>query len=197
MQAMMVASGLYLGAFSAMDTSTRDLLRWFGLLVATPVVFYSARPFFTGALRSLRARRLGMDVPVSIAIALIYAASLVEAVRGGREVYFDSVSMFVFFFCSAATSNCARATVPAISPTPSRGSRPRSPNASAPTAHANASVRRNSLPVTVCMLRKAHRFPPMARSPANAAASTKRCSPASPCLSRKARRRARRRQRAR
>ncbi len=97
MQAMMVASGLYLGAFSAMDTSTRDLLRWFGLLVATPVVFYSARPFFTGALRSLRARRLGMDVPVSIAIALIYAASLVEAVRGGREVYFDSVSMFVFF----------------------------------------------------------------------------------------------------
>ena len=97
MQAMMVASGLYFGAFSAMDATTRDLLRWFGLLVATPVVFHSARPFFAGALRSLRARRLGMDVPVSIAIALIYAASVVEAMRGGREVYFDSVSMFVFF----------------------------------------------------------------------------------------------------
>jgi Cu2+-exporting ATPase len=38
-----------------------------------------------------------MDVPVALAIALIYAASVVEALRGGGEVYFDSVSMFVFF----------------------------------------------------------------------------------------------------
>ncbi len=97
MQAMMYASGLYLGAFDGVDTSTRDLLRWFGLLVATPVVFYAARPFFAGAVRSLRARALGMDVPVALAIALIYAASLIEALRGGAEVYFDSVSMFVFF----------------------------------------------------------------------------------------------------
>ncbi len=97
MQAMMFASGLYFGAFDGIDASTRDLLRWFGLLVATPVVFYSAQPFFAGALRSLRARRLGMDVPVALAIALIFSASVVEALFGGHEVYFDSVSMFVFF----------------------------------------------------------------------------------------------------
>lgn len=97
MQAMMYASALYLGAFDGMDTTTRDLFRWLGLLVATPIVFYSAAPFFAGALRSLRARRLNMDVPVALAIALIYAASLYEAVRGGSEVYFDSIGMFVFF----------------------------------------------------------------------------------------------------
>ena len=97
MQAMMYASALYLGAFDDADTATRDLFRWLGLLVATPVVFYSARPFFAGALRTLAARRLGMDVPVAIAIALIFVASVVEAFRGGAEVYFDSVSMFVFF----------------------------------------------------------------------------------------------------
>ncbi|WHZ11057.1 MAG: heavy metal translocating P-type ATPase [Burkholderiaceae bacterium] len=97
MQAMMYASALYLGAAEAMDPSTRELMRWFGLLVATPVVFYSARPFFQGAWRALRARTLGMDVPVALAIALIYAASLVQALHGGGEVYFDSVSMFVFF----------------------------------------------------------------------------------------------------
>jgi Cu2+-exporting ATPase len=97
MQAMMYASALYLGAFEDMDTTTRDLFRWLGLLVATPVVFYSARPFFSGALRALRGRRLGIDVPVALAIALIYLASIVEALRGGAEVYFDSVSMFVFF----------------------------------------------------------------------------------------------------
>jgi Cu2+-exporting ATPase len=97
MQAMMYASALYFGAAQTMDAATRELMRWFGLLVATPVVFYSARPFFQGAWRSLRARALGMDVPVAIAITLIYAASLAQAVRGGAEVYFDSVSMFVFF----------------------------------------------------------------------------------------------------
>ena len=97
MQAMMYATAIYLGAGQTLDASTRDLLRWLGLLVATPVVFYSARPFFAGALRSLAARRVGMDVPVALAIAAVYAASLIEALRGSGEVYFDSMSMFVFF----------------------------------------------------------------------------------------------------
>jgi Cu2+-exporting ATPase len=97
MQAMMFASALYLGAFEGMDTITRDWFRWLTLLVASPVVFYSAQPFFAGARRNLAARRLGMDVPVALAITLIFGASLVEALRGGAEVYFDSVSMFVFF----------------------------------------------------------------------------------------------------
>lgn len=96
MQAMMYAAALYFGAVERMDAVTRDLFRWLGLLVATPVVFYSARPFFAGAKRSLVAGRLGMDVTVAIAVALIYAASVVEAVSGGADVYFDSVSMFVF-----------------------------------------------------------------------------------------------------
>jgi P-type Cu2+ transporter len=97
MQAMMYSSALYFGVYVGIDGSTRSLFRWLGLLVATPVVFYSARPFFSGARRALAARHLTMDVPVASAIASIYAASLFEAVRGGGQVYFDSVSMFVFF----------------------------------------------------------------------------------------------------
>lgn len=97
MQAMMFAAVLYLGAVDPLDESTRALFRWLGFLVATPVVFYSAQPFFAGAARGLASRRLGMHVPVAIAIAAIYAASLVEALRGSGHVYFDSVSMFVFF----------------------------------------------------------------------------------------------------
>jgi Cu2+-exporting ATPase len=97
MQGMMFAAVLYLGAVDPLDESAQALFRWLGFLVATPVVFYSARPFFAGATRALAARRLGMDVPVAIAIAAIYAASLVEALRGSGHVYFDSVSMFVFF----------------------------------------------------------------------------------------------------
>lgn len=96
MQAMMYAAVLYFGDGNT-AAGTHELFRWLGFLVATPVVFYSARPFFSGAARSLAARRLGMDVPVAAAIAIIYAASLIEALNGGVHVYFDSVSMFVFF----------------------------------------------------------------------------------------------------
>jgi P-type Cu2+ transporter len=97
MQAMMFAAVLYLRGADAVDTTAEALFRWLGFIVATPVVWYSAGPFFAGAARSLAARQLSMDVPVAAAIALIYVASFVEALRGGGHVYFDSVSMFVFF----------------------------------------------------------------------------------------------------
>ena len=76
MQAMMYAVTLYAGAFEGIDPSTRDFFRWIGLLVTTPVVVYAAQPFFAGAWRELRARSLGMDTTIALAIALIYLASL-------------------------------------------------------------------------------------------------------------------------
>ncbi len=97
MQAMMYASALYFGAVEHMDATTRAGLRWLGLLVATPVVFYAAQPFFVGAWRALRAHTLAMDVPVALAVLAVYFASVYAALHGRGEVYFDSVSMFVFF----------------------------------------------------------------------------------------------------
>jgi len=96
MQAMMYAVALYAGAFDGIDPAVRAFLRWMGMLVATPVVLYAARPFFAGALREWRARRLSMDTPVALAIGAIYTGSVVATVFGGAEVYFDSVCMFVF-----------------------------------------------------------------------------------------------------
>lgn len=97
MQVMMVALGLYVGHGQGMQADIRDLLRWVGLAFATPVVFYAAQPFFVSAWRDLRRRRLGMDVPVSLAVGAAYAASLAATLTGDGEVYFDSVTMFVFF----------------------------------------------------------------------------------------------------
>lgn len=93
MQVGMVAVALYSGA----DAGWQVYLRWLSLLIATPVVFFSAKPFFAAARRSLRARHLTMDVPVSLAIGGAYIASCWATVFGGGEVYFDSVSMFTFF----------------------------------------------------------------------------------------------------
>lgn len=97
MQAGMVAVALYAGSFYGIEESWRQLLRWVSLLIVTPVVLFSARPFFSAAGRSLRAGHLVMDVPVSLAIALAYLASIWATVTSTGEVYFDSVSMFTFF----------------------------------------------------------------------------------------------------
>ena len=97
MQVMMYAVGLYAGALQGMAENHRFFLRCVSALVATPILFYSAQPFFGGALRDLRNRRLGMDVPIALALAIAYGASLYATATRTGEVYFDSVGMFVFF----------------------------------------------------------------------------------------------------
>ncbi len=93
MHAMMVAVGMFTGA----TDFWLNFLRWLSMLVATPVVFFSAWPFFKAAWRSLLSRQLVMDVPVALAIGLAYGASVWATVTGTGEVYFESVSMFAFF----------------------------------------------------------------------------------------------------
>ncbi|UZD67643.1 heavy metal translocating P-type ATPase [Marinobacter sp. AN1] len=97
MQSMMLAVPLYFEMISELSPEFIQLFRWFSLLVATPVVVYSARPFFSNAIRDVRSRHLTMDVPVATAIGLAYAASAWVTFFGGDEVYFESVCMFTFF----------------------------------------------------------------------------------------------------
>lgn len=96
MQVMTYAFVIYIGVVDFVDFSTRHLFRWLGLLTTLPVVFYSALPFFRGAARELGERRLGINLPVALAVALVFLASTFNTLRGSGEIYFDSVSMFVF-----------------------------------------------------------------------------------------------------
>ena len=96
MQVMTYAFVMYIGAVDFVDFTTRGLFRWLSLLSTIPVVFYSAQPFFAGAQAELRQRRLGINLPVALAVALVFLASTLNTLRGDGEIYFDSVSMFVF-----------------------------------------------------------------------------------------------------
>lgn len=96
-QVMMLAVALYAGDYSGMDAGLENFMRWVSLFIATPVVFYSARSFFSSAWRDLKVHQLGMDVPVSLAIGLAYVASCWATITQSGQVYFDSVTMFTFF----------------------------------------------------------------------------------------------------
>ena len=97
MQVMMFAVGLYAGDFQGIDADMQYFLRLVSFFVATPVVFFAAKPFFASAWRGLITRMPGMDLPVSIAIGSAYAASVYATFTHGDAVWFDSVAMFVFF----------------------------------------------------------------------------------------------------
>lgn len=97
MQVMMYAVPAYVAGEGDMSRDIENLMRWAGLLLTLPVVLYSSAPFFRGAFRDWRMRRVGMDVPVALGIAIAFVASTVATVSGAGVVYFDSVAMFVFF----------------------------------------------------------------------------------------------------
>ncbi|WP_084362410.1 heavy metal translocating P-type ATPase [Caldimonas taiwanensis] len=104
MQVMMYAVPTYGVAPSGSQDMSADiwrLLQWASWLLSIPVLLFAAGPFLQGAWRDLRARRIGMDVPVALGIVVTFIASTGATFDPGgpfgQEVYFDSLTMFVFF----------------------------------------------------------------------------------------------------
>jgi Cu2+-exporting ATPase len=97
MQVMMFALPLYVAHSSGMDAGMREFFRLVSMLVSIPVALYSGWPFYQGAWHALKARSVSMDVPVTLGIVIAFLASVWNALIGQGEVYFDSVTMFVFF----------------------------------------------------------------------------------------------------
>ncbi|TMN90548.1 copper-translocating P-type ATPase [Pseudoalteromonas phenolica] len=96
MQVMMFAFAMYFGMFSGMEEDFEQYFRWISLVLATPVILYSALPFLTNAVNGLKAKQLNMDLPVSLAIFGAYGASAYATVMEVGEVYFESICMFTF-----------------------------------------------------------------------------------------------------
>ena len=94
MQVMMYALPTYTA--TDMTAEVRLLMGWASLVLTIPVVMYSAWPFFIGAWRDLKRRMLGMDVPVALGVGTAFSASVYSTFSGHGEVYYDSVTMFVF-----------------------------------------------------------------------------------------------------
>jgi Cu2+-exporting ATPase len=105
MQVMMLAAPAYVSGPGELGTDLKRLLDWGSWLLTLPVMLFAARPFFAGAWRSLRSRRIGMDVPVALGLLVAFVASSGAAFDPGgafgHEVYFDSLTMFVSFLLGA------------------------------------------------------------------------------------------------
>jgi len=101
MQVMMLVTPAYVAAPGEIAPDLEALLRWAAWVLSLPVLLFSAGPFFTGAWHALRRRRMGMDVPVALGIAITFIAGTAVTFDPsgpfGREVYLDSMTMFITF----------------------------------------------------------------------------------------------------
>ncbi len=101
MQVMMYAYPAYIAHPGDLTPEMETLLRWASWVLTLPVILFSCGPFFRSALRDIRQGRVSMDLPVALGIAITFAMSTAGTFEPqglfGKEVYFDSLTMFVFF----------------------------------------------------------------------------------------------------
>jgi P-type Cu2+ transporter len=94
---MMNVMLLSVAVWSGAEDATRDLFHWISAAIALPTVIFAGQPFFKSAWAALRVGRLGMDVPISLALILASSISLYETWMGGHHAYFDAAVMLSFF----------------------------------------------------------------------------------------------------
>lgn len=86
--------------FARVDEVPDSFIRFFGylnILLAIPVLFYSARDYYISAWKGLKHRVVNMDIPIALGITTLFIRSSYEIVTGLGQGWMDSFSGLVFF----------------------------------------------------------------------------------------------------
>jgi len=101
MQVMMYALPPYFAGPEGITPDMLSLLRWASWVLTLPVMFFSADVFTSAAWRDMRQGHISMDLPVALGLWVSFIVSTVAMFDPlgllGDAVYFDSITMFVFF----------------------------------------------------------------------------------------------------
>lgn len=101
MQVMSYAFPEYIMTRDEISPDVVQLLRWAQWMITIPAMLFSAWPILANAVRAVVARRMAMDLPAAIGLVLAFVASSIATFEGKGYVWFDSVTMFVFFLLLA------------------------------------------------------------------------------------------------
>lgn len=92
---------LAISVYSGLSGTMGQAFNWLQFLLFLPVLLYSATPFYQGALRSLRYRNLGIDLPIVIALSLGVVFSIQSLFLQSDQIYFDSMAGFVLLILAS------------------------------------------------------------------------------------------------
>ena len=161
----MMATPSYVAGPGELAPDLWQLLAWGSWLLSLPVLAFSAGPYFSGAWRALRQRRISMEVPVALGLVITFIASTGATFDPGGifgdEVYFDSLTMFVSFLLAARYLELlARRVAPSRSKTS-----PARPSCSRDAVRSPARRRRWNARWPACPRRPGAWLPTAARKP--------------------------------
>lgn len=94
MNVMLLSASTYAGWLDGIADGHAQLLRWAQLILVTPAVTWAAAPFFRGAWNGLRHGVLHMDLPISIAVGVLFVHG-VASTWMHTDGYLDSLSMLI------------------------------------------------------------------------------------------------------
>jgi Cu+-exporting ATPase len=94
---MLLSISSYLGLDAFSGPGLRKLFGWSSLVLALPVLAYSAADYWRAAWVAARQRILTIDVPIAVGIGALAAWSAGEVLTGRGPGYFDSLAGLLFF----------------------------------------------------------------------------------------------------
>jgi P-type Cu+ transporter len=94
---MLFSVSAYLGFDSGTGVMLGKLFGYLSLVLALPVLVFSASDYWLTALRSFRQRVMTLDVPIALGLVALYGRSAWEILGGHGEGYLDSLTGLVFF----------------------------------------------------------------------------------------------------
>lgn len=80
-----------------LEPAFQTLFDSLNLLLAVPVLLYSASDFYVAAWRSLRLRAITLDVPIALGLTALFTRSVADILTRSGEGYLDSFAGLVFF----------------------------------------------------------------------------------------------------
>jgi Cu2+-exporting ATPase len=103
MNVMLFSVAVWSGNVTDISPEQRDFFHWLSALIALPAAAYAGRPFFHSAIRAVMARRMNMDVPITLGVLLALGMSVVETLNHTEHAYFDSALMLLTFLLIGRT----------------------------------------------------------------------------------------------
>lgn len=84
----------YLGI---VETNYKSLFGYLNIILAIPVVFYSASGYFDSVFKSLKKGMINIDFPILLSILVAFATGIYQIIFNNGVGYFDSLTGLIFF----------------------------------------------------------------------------------------------------
>ncbi len=94
---MLLSISSYLGLDHFSGGLFNRISGWISLLLALPVLFYSAADYWRSAWVSLKQRMLTIEVPIAAGLLALFLQSTYDVLTGAGVGYFDSLTGLLFF----------------------------------------------------------------------------------------------------